>query len=387
MTILVVMPLVLAASIKMQIYRVGGYVRDKLLGLIPNDCDYVVVGSSREQMLALGYQQVGKFFPVFLHPQTGEEYALARAEAKYGTGHTGFQVDSSKLISLEQDLLRRDLTINAIAEDKDGQLIDPYDGQIDLQNKLLRHISAAFNDDPLRVLRVARFAAKLNFSVAPETLNLMQQMAQTEEGLTISRERVLQELSKALECEHSEQFFMVLRETYNLQIFFPNLALKLSSEIIFSKFCQELKSMMDQLQRYQLIALYLDNGTPDNNLPEITYDKRLLKMLHQTQLIQRFCNNHMLSPQEELGLYKQLDIWRNYTQFTLLANNYALYLTANQSGQILARLNKIQQLAQKLKDAPLNELIAKFKLQPVQLAKAIQNYYLDLISSHYKDKQ
>lgn len=371
----------------MKIYRVGGYVRDKLLGIKPNDCDYVVVGSSIEQMLALGYRQVGKFFPVFLHPQTNEEYALARTEAKHGIGHTGFIVNSSSEVSLEQDLLRRDLTINAIAEDKDGHLIDPYNGLSDLQHKLLRHVSAAFGDDPLRVLRVARFAAKLNFNVAPETLDLMQQMARSGEGLTLSRERVLRELSKTLECDHSEQFFMVLRKTYNLQIFFPNLALKLSQEIIFSKFCQELKFTTTQLQRYQLIAVYLASGSLCENLYEITQDKKLLKMLYQTQLIQQLCNSNMLNQHEILDSFKQLDIWRNYDQFILLANNYAIYLTETQSENLIEKLRKIRLLAKELKNSALGELISKFKARPAELPNAIQNHYLDLISSHSKDEQ
>lgn len=370
----------------MKIYRVGGYVRDKLLGLTPNDCDYVVVGSNSEQMLALGYRQVGKFFPVFLHPKTGEEYALARTEAKHGIGHTGFIVSSSE-VSLEQDLLRRDLTINAIAEDKDGHLIDPYNGLGDLQHKLLRNVSAAFGDDPLRVLRVARFAAKLNFSVAPETLHLMQQMAKSGEGLTLSRERILRELNKALECEHSEQFFIVLQKTYNLKIFFPNLTLKLSQEIIFSKFCQELKFTTTQLQRYQLIAVYLASGSRYENLSEITQDKKLLKMLYQTQLIQQLCNSNMLNQHEILDSFKQLDIWRNYDQFILLANNYAIYLTETQSENLIEKLRKIRLLAKELKNSALDELISQFKARPAELSNAIQNHYLDLISSHSKDEQ
>lgn len=363
----------------MQIYRVGGYVRDKLLGITPNDCDYVVVGSSPKEMLEFGYRQVGKFFPVFLHPQTGEEYALARTESKYGTGHTGFKVNASPNVSLEQDLLRRDITINAIAEDKNGNLIDPYNGCSDLQNRLLRHVSSAFSEDPLRILRVARFAAKLNFTVANETLDLMQMMALNGDGLSLSRERVLNELGRALECNYSEQFFIVLHQTQNLQIFFPRLALSLSKSNNMITFCQELKFTTIQLQRYQLIALYLDDGTTNENISEITHEKKLFKSLSHTQLIQQLCKANALDAQSILTFFKQLDIWRNHEQFKLLAENYAIYLTSCKKDHLLTKLRKIQNIAQQLKVAPLQNLIIKFKTQPMQLATAIQNYYLNLI--------
>ena len=162
----------------MQIYLVGGAVRDQLLNLPVKDRDYLVVGATPEQLLAQGYQQVGNDFPVFLHPETKEEYALARQERKNGVGYNGFLCDFSPDVTLEQDLIRRDLTINAIAQDASGQIFDPYGGKQDLANRLLRHISPAFSEDPLRVLRVARFAARfhsLGFSIAPETVKLMQE--------------------------------------------------------------------------------------------------------------------------------------------------------------------------------------------------------------------
>ena len=163
----------------MEIYLVGGAVRDKLLGLAVTDHDYVVVGGSVREMLARGYQPVGKDFPVFLHPQTKDEYALARQERKVGDGYTGFQFDTRATVSLEEDLLRRDLTVNAMAQAPDGTLVDPYGGQRDLNDKVLRHVSPAFAEDPLRILRVARFYARfaqLGFSVAPETMALMRDM-------------------------------------------------------------------------------------------------------------------------------------------------------------------------------------------------------------------
>src|SRR5690606_4639849 len=176
-----------------QRYLVGGAVRDSLLGYPFHERDWVVVGATPEQMLALGYQQVGKDFPVFLHPQTKEEHALARTERKSGKGYTGFSVYAAPDVTLEQDLLRRDLTINAIAQADDGSLVDPYGGIADIKQKTLRHVSDAFAEDPLRVLRVARFYARyahLGFTVAPETLTLMRKLSASDELQNLSAERV-----------------------------------------------------------------------------------------------------------------------------------------------------------------------------------------------------
>ena len=176
----------------MKTYLVGGAVRDTLLGKTVKDRDWVIVGATPEQLLQLGYTAVGKDFPVFLHPQSHEEYALARTERKIGSGYHGFSCDTGTHISLEQDLARRDLTINALAQDENGQIIDPYGGQADLTAKILRHVSPAFAEDPLRVLRVARFAARYaddGFSIAPETLDLMQQIVQQGELAHLSADR------------------------------------------------------------------------------------------------------------------------------------------------------------------------------------------------------
>jgi tRNA nucleotidyltransferase (CCA-adding enzyme) len=204
-----------------KIYLVGGAVRDKLLGLAVKDRDWVVVGSSAEEMLELGYQQVGKDFPVYLHPETKEEYALARTEKKTGLGHSAFSVDITPTITIEEDLLRRDLTINAMAEDDEGNLIDPYGGQEDLKNKILRHVSPAFSEDPLRVLRVARFSARfahLGFEVAQETLGLMQHLVNNSELDELPAERVWQELRRALGERTPAFFFLTLRDCYALGV-------------------------------------------------------------------------------------------------------------------------------------------------------------------------
>lgn len=210
----------------MEVYLVGGAVRDSLLGLPIRERDWVVVGVTPEQMIALGYQQVGKDFPVFLHPKTREEYALARKERKVGHGYTGFECDADVSVRLEEDLQRRDLTINAIAMDAEGRLIDPYGGQKDLAARILRHVSEAFVEDPVRVLRLGRFKARfahLGFVVAPETVSLVSHMVRSHELDYLVPERVWQEFEKILQEPHPEEFFAFLRQTGALQVLFPEL--------------------------------------------------------------------------------------------------------------------------------------------------------------------
>jgi tRNA nucleotidyltransferase (CCA-adding enzyme) len=211
----------------MRIYLVGGAVRDELLGLPVRERDWVVVGATPEQMVAQGFRPVGKDFPVFLHPQTNEEYALARTERKTGPGYHGFSTRFSPDVTLAEDLSRRDLTVNAIAKDPaTGDLVDPYGGRKDLESRLLRHVSPAFVEDPLRVLRVARFAARfesLGFQVATETASLLQQMSAGGELATLVAERVWQETLKALTTQSPAQYFRVLRETGALAAVFPEI--------------------------------------------------------------------------------------------------------------------------------------------------------------------
>ncbi|MDR0280077.1 MAG: multifunctional CCA addition/repair protein [Paucimonas sp.] len=208
----------------MQIYKVGGAVRDRLLGRPVTDNDWVVVGATAQQMEALGYRPVGTDFPVFLHPESGEEYALARTERKSGVGYGGFTFHASPDVTLEQDLIRRDLTINAMAEDDHGNLTDPYNGKQDLDNRLLRHVSPAFAEDPLRVLRVARFAARfagLGFQVAPQTLELMRQLSDSGELQALTAERSWKEISRALMEDHPQVFIQVLRDCGALKELMP----------------------------------------------------------------------------------------------------------------------------------------------------------------------
>lgn len=198
----------------MEIYLVGGAVRDALLGLPSGDRDYVVVGATPEQMEAEGYRPVGRDFPVFLHPKTHEEYALARCEKKAGRGYRGFTVRSTPDITLEEDLIRRDFTINAIAQHSDGSLVDPYNGMADIKARVLRHVSEAFTEDPVRILRAARFMARwhtLGFSIAPETMRLMRRMVVDGEVDHLVPERVFQELSRALQEPTPSAFMRSLR--------------------------------------------------------------------------------------------------------------------------------------------------------------------------------
>jgi tRNA nucleotidyltransferase (CCA-adding enzyme) len=209
----------------MKIYTVGGAVRDELLGVPVQDRDYVVVGATPEEMLKLGYKPVGKDFPVFLHPESKEEYALARTERKTAPGYHGFKFHAAPDVTLEQDLERRDLTINALAKDEQGRIIDPFRGTRDLEEGVLRHVSPAFAEDPVRILRVARFAARFAFTIAPETLDLMRAMAENGEADALVPERVWQELSRGLMERHPSRLFEVLHETGALSRVIPEMEL------------------------------------------------------------------------------------------------------------------------------------------------------------------
>ena len=210
----------------MQTYLVGGAVRDALLNIPIKDKDWVVVGSTPAELINLGYSQVGADFPVFLHPKSKEEYALARTERKSGSGYQGFNCDFNPDITLEEDLMRRDLTVNAMAQNDDGSIVDPYNGQQDIKDKKLRHVSDAFSEDPLRVLRVARFAARfahLGFTIANETITLMQDIANSGELALLTPERVWQETERALGESQPWVYFQALRDCNALAIIFPEL--------------------------------------------------------------------------------------------------------------------------------------------------------------------
>jgi len=281
----------------MKVYEVGGAVRDSLLGLPVSERDFVVVGATPLQMIELGYRQVGRDFPVFLHPQTQEEYALARTERKTGPGHQAFEFDTSASVRLEDDLKRRDLTINCIARDEAGNIIDPYAGRRDLEQRVLRHVSEAFVEDPLRVLRVARFAARfhrLGFRVADETLDLMRVLAERGELQTLSPERIWQETAKAIVTDHPEVFFETLQRTAALAIVFPEIhrlfgvpqPAKWHPEIdtgvhTMMALVQSTRITTDPIVRFAVLVHDLGKGTtPKDQLPRhVGHEQRSVELI------------------------------------------------------------------------------------------------------------
>ena len=311
----------------MKTYQVGGAVRDRLLGLPVHDIDYVVVGSSVKEMLGNGFRPVGSHFPVFLHPQTQHEYALARTERKTAPGHQGFVFHADPSIRLADDLKRRDLTINAMAQEVNasgelvGHLIDPYRGKVDLEQGIFRHLSDAFSEDPLRVLRVARFAARFpTFTIAPETLAIMNHMVNKDELKTLSKERIWQELARALRSQAPERFIDVLEECGALEEIWPT-AFTVQWRNISSR-----KEMRAQLN--QVVAIH----------PEI--DKRLAILLKKLKPVEistwggelrvpneiteycfavaefEACHEFVLSPHIVLDLFNRTDVWRKPARFT-----------------------------------------------------------------------
>ena len=352
-------------------YLVGGAVRDKLLNRPIKDEDYLVVGASVEQMIKLGYHQVGKDFPVFLHPKTKAEYALARTERKQGQGYTGFSCYFAPDVTIEQDLLRRDLTVNAMAMDQNGNIIDPYNGQNDLNARILRHVSDAFIEDPLRVLRVARFAAryhKYGFTIADETLNLMQEISASGELKCLTPERVWQEMQLSLadggansdiNTGNPEVFFEVLQQCNALEELWPELAILWgipNPALWHPEICSGIHTMMvlqqavlltqaipveqsDHRTAVRFAALCHDLGkgiTPDqlwpshkghekSGLPLVERICRQLKIpSHYKQLALKVCEFHLhchkafeLKASTLLKMFNQLDIWRKPEEFDL----------------------------------------------------------------------
>ncbi len=285
----------------MDIYLVGGAVRDQLLDLPVNERDWVVVGSTAEQMIELGYKPVGKDFPVFLHPDTHEEYALARTERKTGPGYSGFEFHAAEDVKLEQDLLRRDLTINAMARDGQGKLIDPFHGQEDLQNGVLRHVSPAFAEDPVRILRVARFAARFaryGFHVAHSTNQLMRNMVENGEVDALVAERVWTETQKALAEQHPTRFFEVLRGCGALARVFPVIdhawpvadepGHTKDSDASCMKVLQQASELSEQADvRFTALccAIWYDTSAPER----IQLEQQLDDMLEQLRVQKQWC--------------------------------------------------------------------------------------------------
>lgn len=367
----------------MQIYLVGGAVRDQLLNYPVYDKDWVVVGATPEAMLTLGYKPVGSDFPVFIHPTSGEEYALARTERKSGKGYNGFQYHASPDVTLQEDLSRRDLTINAMAQSQDGKIIDPYGGQADLQARILRHVSPAFSEDPLRVLRVARFAARyahLGFTLAPETLQLMQQISATDELQHLTRERIWQELDRALGEKSLLTFFRVLESSHALEILFP-----VFKKLLNSAAADKLEKLVSEITpnevRFAALCTLCFIDKPNAEVALTEFCQQLKTPNHYRELavqalksIEILHNWNLATAEKRLGLIQALDLIRRPERLSGILNtcrllSEALYKEALETDKpeaLLAMLKAInpRELIQKgFKGAALGNEIKRLQLE------------------------
>ena len=326
----------------MQVYLVGGAVRDALLDRNVTERDYVVVGATPKEMLQQGFTQVGKDFPVFLHPKTSEEYALARTERKSGKGYTGFVCDASSDVTLEEDLKRRDLTINAMAQSTDGSIIDPYKGQRDLQNRVLRHVSDAFSEDPLRVFRIARFAARykyLGFTIATETKALMTDMAQSGELQSLSAERVWQETKRSLLEDNPEVFFEILSNVGALQTWFVELESTLSASITALKASVQYQNNADPEQNVDpllpLIIRFtsLVVGLSDTEVEQLCHRLKVQNQVSEVAMLAGKFKSTLLKTYIEkdeeannlLSLFNGTDAWRRPERFSHILSAFTPY--------------------------------------------------------------
>jgi len=350
----------------MQIFLVGGAVRDKLLGEPVKERDFVVVGGTPEKMLSLGYRQVGKNFPVFLHPKTHEEYALARTEHKTGKGYTQFTCHSTPDVTLEEDLKRRDLTINAMAETLDGQLIDLHDGQSDLKNHILRHVSPAFTEDPLRVLRVARFAARFgDFEIHPETMKLMQKIVAAGEIEALVTERIWRELARALTEKCPWRFFQVLKDCGALAILMPEISPHLENALkalhiattLSPEGCVRFATMLHDLDKETAKNLYRRLRTPR------TYSDLAISVInHQND----FHHALKLNTEQLVQLLEKLDAFRRkdkFQQFLLACESYSAKIPSKE----IQHLNNIHQIAAQVS----GKIFAERGLTGEELKKAL----------------
>lgn len=408
----------------LNIFLVGGAVRDKLLNRKVKDKDFLVIGSTVEKMLSLGFEQVGKDFPVFLHPQTKEEYALARTERKQGQGYTGFTCYAAADVTLEEDLQRRDLTVNAMAMNKQGEIFDPYNGQHDLKNRVLRHVSDAFIEDPLRVLRVARFAARYHsygFTIAKETLSLMQKISESGELSTLSAERLWQEMQLSLAEDNPEVFFQVLHQCLALKSIWPELdilwgvpnpaqwhpeicsgvhtmmvlqqAVKLSDKtsVRFAALCHDLGKGLTQSSLWPS-----HKGHEKAGLPLVEKITQQLKIPNDhKQLALKVCEHHLhchkafqLKASTLLRIFNQLDVWRKpdeFEDFILACQADFLgrlgfenrpYPQANYlktAMQAARQVNAKSFVEQGLKGLEIKEAMAKSRLDAIKKVKLVFN--------------
>ena len=354
----------------MQEFLVGGAIRDKILGVATEktEKDYVVVGSSPEEMKSLGFRQIGKEFPVFLHPQTKEEYALARLERKVSKGYKGFEFETSKSVTLEQDLSRRDLTINAIAQSKNGsgEYIDPFGGLNDLKQKKLRHVSEAFTEDPVRILRTARFASRFNhlgFNIDPKTLDLMNLMVDSGEVDALTPERVFKEISLAMSTESPSIFFEVLIESGAYQRLFPMLEMNQNIEF-------QLLDQPDLIGEVKFaLWLYQQKSSNIQSLCDhLKCPKDIQQIAELVSIWQGFSSDFLShEPQEILSFFLKTDGLRRQRRFEIILNAFEnLKIDTSPIVQLKIQLNSIKitdlknlNIAQELAEERLS-VIARF---------------------------
>lgn len=377
----------------MNIFLVGGAVRDQMLNYPVYDKDWVVVGADVQSMIDAGYLPIGSDFPVFLHPQTKEEYALARTEKKNGTGYKGFDFYASADVTLEQDLSRRDLTINAMAMDPHGNIYDPYGGQKDLTQKRLRHVSPAFSEDPLRVLRVARFAARyahLGFTVATETTHLMQQISDAGELEHLTKERVWQELEKALQEQSCLVFFQVLNSCGALARLLPQLEqlcnnLSLTTPLII----QKVNDLPSAAQRFSWIVYqalkHLPLAQSIEEAERLSLELRcpnsvktsLVDTLKFYKLIKHWDSSQA---QLKLDFIQSVNLLKSPVRFTQLR---AVFLALESDNRLEAKLESIEILVQELnKISP--QVLIKQGFKGAELGKQLRRLQLQICSNHGK---
>ena len=358
----------------MLVYLVGGAVRDELLGLPVKERDWVVVGSDPEEMINQGFKQVGKDFPVYLHPQSKEEYALARTERKKGRGYYGFEVHASPDVTLEEDLLRRDLTINAMAKSETGEIIDPYGGQQDLEAKILRHVSTAFIEDPLRVLRVARFAAALHtfgFTIASETLYLMRQIVNSGELEELIPERIWQETQNALASKTPSIFFSVLHEIDALAKIYPSINeqfknLKARQLGLIALETITLKNS-DPCVRFSAMfgGLYYNNQDNarhdvDQLGTQLHLPNSCVELLRHTADLQHLSHSvHELDEKQLLNLLHKLDGRRKPERFSLLLQIFSTIYTVATGKKTYLQAERLKSATKKISGIDINQWVKK----------------------------
>ncbi len=368
----------------MQVYLVGGAVRDTLLGREVKERDYVVVGATPEQLIEQGYQQVGKDFPVFLHPHSKEEYALARTERKQGQGYTGFICDFAPDVTLEQDLMRRDLTVNAIAQAQDGSLVDPFSGQQDLENRVLRHVSEAFSEDPLRILRVARFAARyhyLGFTIAPETKTLLINMVKAGELATLTAERIWLECEKSLSDGAFAEFLNTLANIGGLHVVSNELESKCCDELyrtLQARFAYANEQQInDTALLFSQVTLALSSDeiktiATNIRLPNEVRDLALFSQAHQQVLRAEKPTSEAI-----FSCFNQLDLWRRPERF-----EQVLKVLEISQQQPVASYELLVKVAEQARAVNPQQFIAQ-GVKGAAIKTALEQARLEVINSYF----